>query len=61
MQYFFLSYSYAEERVILDCCNHGEPLTTIPAESWKEAREQVDMHPALDGFRYREGRGWVIR
>lgn len=58
---FCLSYCNDQKRVILDEDSHGDTLAVIEADSWVEARQEVELCPALDAFSYQEGRGWVRR
>lgn len=54
---FCLSVCDRTKRVILDQDWYGEVLGIVEGRNWREAREAAERHPALDGFRYREGWG----
>lgn len=58
---FCLSVCDRTKRVILDQDWYGEVLAMVEGRDWKEARQEVDTHPALDAFMYRSGNGWIPR
>lgn len=55
---FCLSLCDETKRVILDL---GEVLAMVEGRDWQEAREEAELHPALDAFMYRAGWGWERR
>lgn len=61
MMMFCLSVCSETKRAILDLEPHGDVLAMLEGGDLREARQAAEMHPALDGFRYREGWGWERR
>lgn len=58
---FCLSLCDETKRVILDQDYYGEVLAMVEGRDWIEAREEAEIHPALDAFTYRSGWGWERR
>lgn len=58
---FCLSLCDETKRVILDQDWYGEVLAMVEGRDWIEAREEAEIHPALDAFTYRSGWGWERR